>query len=101
MFLSGLAGYVIEKQLNATNRWFKVATLEPPATKYCVENLKEKSEYFFKIQAENCVGLSEPVETKLISLLTHASEYAHTGQWSAMTAGYSRRLFTPVVYAAR
>lgn len=69
------AGYVIEKQLNTTNKWFKVATLEPTVMKYCVENLKEKSEYFFKIYAENCIGLSQPVETKLVSLLTHASKY--------------------------
>uniref|UniRef100_A0A2S2NGT9 Titin n=1 Tax=Schizaphis graminum TaxID=13262 RepID=A0A2S2NGT9_SCHGA len=41
--------------------------------KYCVENLKEKSEYYFKIYAENCIGLSQPVETKLVSLLTHAT----------------------------
>jgi hypothetical protein len=73
------AGYVIEKQLNASNKWFKVATLEPSVTRYCVENLKEKSEYFFKIYAENCVGLSQPVETKLVSLLTHASKCGEGG----------------------
>lgn len=67
---------MIEKQLNASNKWFKVATLDPTVTRYCVENLKEKSEYFFKIYAENCIGLSQPVETKLVSLLTHASKYA-------------------------
>lgn len=66
---------MIEKQLNGTNKWFKVATLESSTMHYCVENLKEKSEYFFKICAENCIGLSEPVETKLVSLLTHASKY--------------------------
>ncbi|XP_029342085.1 titin-like [Acyrthosiphon pisum] len=70
---SDITGYVIEKQLNTTNKWFKVATLEPTVMKYCVENLKEKSEYFFKIYAENCIGLSQPVETKLVSLLTHAT----------------------------
>lgn len=68
-------GYVIEKQMNTTNKWFKVATLESTVMQHCVENLKEKSEYFFKIYAENCIGLSEPVETKLVSLLTHASKY--------------------------
>lgn len=66
---------MIEKQLNGTKKWFKVATLEATVMQYCVENLKEKSEYFFKICAENCIGLSEPVETKLVSLLTHASKY--------------------------
>lgn len=70
---------MIEKQLNTTNKWFKVATLEPTVMKYCVENLKEKSEYFFKIYAENCIGLSQPVETKLVSLLTHASKYTYGG----------------------
>lgn len=74
MFSCPGTGYVIEKQLNGTDKWFKAATLESTVTQYCVENLKEKSEYFFKICAENCIGLSEPVETKLISLLTHASE---------------------------
>lgn len=70
---------MIEKQLNATDKWFKAATLDSTVTQYCVENLKEKSEYFFKICAENCIGLSEPVETKLVSLLTHASEYNYYG----------------------
>lgn len=85
-------GYVIEKQLNTTDKWFKVATLEPSVIQYCVENLKEKSEYFIKIYAENCIGLSEPVETKLISLLTHASKYTHKTV-GMVTVCYLRTLF--------
>jgi len=91
------AGYVIEKRLNATDKWFKAATLEPTVTQYSVENLKEKSEYFFKICAENYVGLSEPVETKLVSLLTHASEcirFYYLFVLILLVLSYSRQEFT-------
>lgn len=52
----------------------KVVTLEPSTLKYCVENLREKSEYYFRIYAENSVGLSEAATTDLIILDTHASK---------------------------
>lgn len=52
----------------------KVVTLEPSVLQYCVENLKEKSEYYFKVHAENAVGLSNPTISNLVSLETHSSE---------------------------
>lgn len=66
-------GYIIEKQRLKT-KWLKVVTLEPSVQHYCVENLKEKSEYYFKVYAENSVGLSEPALTDLVSLETHSSK---------------------------
>lgn len=82
---------MIEKQLNTTNKWFKVATLEPTVMKYCVENLKEKSEYYFKIYAENCIGLSQPVETKLVSLLTHASKLTYVCELHILSKKQSKK----------
>lgn len=55
-----------------------MVTLEPVVLQFCVENLREKSEYYFKVSAENSVGLSDPAVTELVSLETHASMY-HCG----------------------
>lgn len=68
-----IAGYIIEKQRLKT-KWLKVVTLEPSVQQFCVENLKEKSEYYFKVYAENTVGLSDPAHTDLVSLETHSSK---------------------------
>ncbi|XP_066957175.1 titin-like [Macrobrachium rosenbergii] len=67
-----LMGYVIERRLlNA--KWEKVDTVDASVTLYCVENLKEKSEYEFRVFAENPVGLSvEAAITESVRLKTHA-----------------------------
>ncbi|KAJ8898143.1 hypothetical protein PR048_003503 [Dryococelus australis] len=68
-----LTGYIIEKRQSSSQKWTKVATLEPSVTQYCIANLKEKSEWFFQVFAENSIGLSPPACTDLISLKTHAT----------------------------
>ena len=69
-----LTGYIVEKRLDgATAKWEKIVTLEPSVTLYCVQNLKETSEFFFRVIAENPMGLSAPAETVKVSLKTHAS----------------------------
>uniref|UniRef100_A0ABL0EK17 Titin n=1 Tax=Rhodnius prolixus TaxID=13249 RepID=A0ABL0EK17_RHOPR len=70
---SELTGYVIEKQPTATSKWTKVVTLDPNVTYYSVENLKEKSEFYFRVFAENVIGLSFPTTSNLVSLKTHAT----------------------------
>lgn len=67
-----MTGYILEKQLATSSTWEKVATVESSVTLFQVENLKEKSEYYFRISAENEVGASEPSVTQKISLKTHA-----------------------------
>lgn len=54
-----------------------MVTLDPGNLQFCVENLKEKSDLYFRIYAENSVGLSTPAGTSVISLETHASK-SHT-----------------------
>jgi hypothetical protein len=66
---------VIEKQSVTEASWTKVVTLEPSVTTYTVENLKDKSELYFRVFAENVIGLSIPATTSLVSLKTHASKY--------------------------
>lgn len=41
---------------------------------YCIDNLKEKSEYVFRVLAENEAGLSAPATTENVILKTHASK---------------------------
>ena len=53
----------------------QVATVEPSVTLFVVENLREKSEYKFRISAENEVGSGDATETSVIKLPTHASKW--------------------------
>ena len=69
------AGYIIEMRLASAKTWTKVVTLDPSVTQHCIENLKERSELFFRVYAENSIGLSPPAATEIVSLKTHASKY--------------------------
>lgn len=67
-------GYIVEKGSAKSSKWTKIVTLDTNCLQYCVDNLKEKSEYTFRVLAENAVGLSAPAVTGSISLKTHASK---------------------------
>lgn len=74
---SELTGYIVEKRLatlSSSIKWTRVVTLDTYCTQYCIDNLKEKSEYVFRVLAENEVGLSAPATTENIVLKTHASK---------------------------
>lgn len=73
------AGYVIEKRSSKSTKWTKVVTLDTYCLQYCVDNLKEKSEYAFRVLAENAIGLSAPAAIDTIVLKTHASEFIGCG----------------------
>ncbi|KAK3921146.1 Titin, partial [Frankliniella fusca] len=68
-----LTGYIVERQDQESQKWVKIATLDPSCTHYCCENLKEKSEFSFRVLAENVVGLSPPASTDRVCLKTHAT----------------------------
>lgn len=61
-------------RLASANTWTKAVTLEPSTTQYCIENLKEKSKLFFRVYAENSIGLSPPASTEIVTLKTHAGK---------------------------
>lgn len=74
---SELLGYIVEKRLSTLSssiKWSRVVTLDTYCLRYCIDNLKEKSEYVFRVLAENAIGLSAPAETENIVLKTHASK---------------------------
>ena len=56
---SPLTGYYIEMREAPKSSWQRVTTVNADVTSYCVQNVKEKKEYFFKIYAENNVGRSD------------------------------------------
>lgn len=74
---SEITGYIIEKRLTTLTssiKWNHVISVDSYCTQYCVDNLKEKSEYVFRVLAENEVGLSAPAVTENIVLKTNASK---------------------------
>lgn len=73
---SEITGYIVEKKLEYMPTWEKVCTLEAFTLEYTFENLKEKSDYKFRVFAENVVGLSPPATTETIEMKTFASKYA-------------------------
>lgn len=70
---SELTGYIIEKKIEYMPKWDKAATVDAYTHYYAFENLKEKSEYVFRVFAENAVGVSTPATTSPVKLQTHAS----------------------------
>lgn len=60
--------------MSTSTKWTKIVTLDTYCLNYCVDNLKEKSEYTFRVLAENSIGLSTPAVTENIKLKTHASK---------------------------
>lgn len=44
------------------NTWKRVTTIEPNITSYCLQKLSENVDYFFRVFAENKIGISEPLE---------------------------------------
>ena len=67
-----LTSYIIEKRLATSETWEKVANVENTVTEFTVENLKEKSDYLFKVAAENEMGAGEAAITDRICLKSHA-----------------------------
>jgi len=67
-------GYIVEKRHTTSTKWSKIVTLDANCLLYCIDNLKEKSEFVFRVFAENAIGLSTPAITQNIILKTHASK---------------------------
>ena len=65
---SPLTGYYIEMREAPKSSWQRVTTVNPDVTSYCVQNLKEKKDYFFKIYAENKVGRSDALASDGVTI---------------------------------
>lgn len=63
-----LTGYYIEMREAPKSSWNRVTTVEPGVTTYCVQRLKEKQEYFFRVFAENKVGKSDALVSESVTV---------------------------------
>ena len=61
---SPLTGYIVEKRPEENKYWSKVEKVNKDTTELCVQNLREKTLYHFRVIAENKIGESEPLITK-------------------------------------
>ena len=61
---SPVTTYLIEKRDSSKNNWFSAGTVDGNKLEATVTKLFEGSDYFFRVSAENKIGVSEPAETK-------------------------------------
>ncbi|KAI8775764.1 titin isoform X2, partial [Biomphalaria glabrata] len=57
-----LKNYLLEKRDATRTSWSRVDKISPDITSYCVQNLIDGSELYFRVFAENKVGMSDPLE---------------------------------------
>ncbi|XP_074642623.1 twitchin-like [Tubulanus polymorphus] len=57
---SPVTGYHLERRLTSTNRWVKINKEPIPELSLNITDLKESSEYEFRVSAENKAGVGEP-----------------------------------------
>lgn len=57
-----ITSYVIEKRDASRNNWIGIVHTAPETTRAVVPKLWEGCDYFFRVAAENSVGLSDYVE---------------------------------------
>ena len=62
---SPVLGYVVEMSAKG-GTWQKVGYTSSHDTRYTVAGLEEGAEYFFKVSAENSVGLSRPLQSDCV-----------------------------------
>ena len=60
---SPITAYILERRETWKMTWSPLTTVKPDISSYCVQNLKEGTEYFFRVIAENAVGKSEPLDS--------------------------------------
>jgi titin len=58
-----ITAYHLERRDKKYFTWIKVDTVKPHITSFCVQNLLEGGEYYFRVFAENEEGLSAPLES--------------------------------------
>ena len=61
---SPLTAYIIEFRNAKRIGWNLVDQINPQATTYTVKNLTKNNDYYFRVFAENKIGISPPLESK-------------------------------------
>jgi hypothetical protein len=60
---SPITGYIVEKRESKYGKWTSAGTVSKSTTQYVADRLTEKTEYNFRVFAENKVGHSSALET--------------------------------------
>lgn len=60
---SPLLGYIIEMRAKTRSTWVKVGETDGKTTKLTVFDLRDDTEYYFRISAFNEEGVSQPLES--------------------------------------
>lgn len=63
---SPITGYIIESKPSARASWNKVANVDSGTTRYTPKDLREGTEYYFRVSAVNEEGQGSPLESKEI-----------------------------------
>lgn len=61
---SKIKSYTVERREQGRSMWSKVDTVDASKTSIVATRLSQGKEYFFRIYAENDIGLSKPLESK-------------------------------------
>lgn len=61
---SKIKSYTVERREQGRSMWSKVDTVDASKTSIVATGLSQGKEYFFRIYAENDIGLSKPLESK-------------------------------------
>lgn len=75
---SPLTGYTLEIRESSKTSWSPMAIVKPDITSYCVQKLKERLEYFFRIFAENKVGKSDALVSEGVTVKSPFGKYQHS-----------------------
>jgi titin len=60
---SRITGYLVEKSEARRPKWLRVARVGPSDLSADLDNLVENTDYYFRVIAENKMGVSSPLET--------------------------------------
>jgi hypothetical protein len=63
---ANIIAYIIERRDKKRMTWIKVDIVKPTDLEYTIHNLIEGNEYLFRVYAENCEGISTPIESKAV-----------------------------------
>ena len=84
---SPITGYYIEMREAPKSSWQRVTTVSPDITSYCVQNVKEKKDYFFKIYAENLVGRSDALASDGVTIKSPFGKiFSSSFRWLVLVA---------------
>jgi len=79
-----VTGYYVEMREAPKSTWSRCTSTTADITSYCVQRLKERQEYFFRVFAENKVGRSDALVSDGVTIKSDI------GKWANVLETYSK-----------